>query len=330
MDDYVLYPPNCHWISDKLIGEVVAKQTRPISQTGVSDSIPKQTTHPCQATHVSVRTCAQQTSTSSDQEPSLDFSSAADQTQLATDHKPISSSISSGNYVSSDIAERVRILHRQRRRRIQQRYRKKISDNARALKEKVTALREEVQQLEKMCSSVPLSRDLNKTMPLEVVVEYFRLFRNGFKPTVSVSELCSFTGAKHLDKAHVQTQFFQAITAPNALFNAGYGVEVALEDWRLVSLHLVYDLERVERGGGGFVIAHMNGITTIMAKMLRMAFPDFNDNDEEDKWASLAEKLLGQRLVVPSGICFHFVDTNNRVVSARYEADMMTPLLKLL
>lgn len=121
--------------------------------------------------------------------------------------------------------------------------------------------------------------------------------------------------------------------APDVQFNAGYGVEAALENWRLVSLHhehLEVDLERVERGAEGSVIAHMNGITTSTVKMLRMAFPNYNDNDEEEKQGPIAEKLLGQRLVVPSGISFRFDDTNTRVVGAHYEADMMTPLLRLL
>ncbi|OWZ21145.1 hypothetical protein PHMEG_0004336 [Phytophthora megakarya] len=101
----------------------------------------------------------------------------------------------------------------------------------------------------------------------------------------------------------------------------------------MVSLHhenFSYNLESVQRGAGGCVMAYMNGITTISKKMLLMAFPDIQKGDNGAKLASLAAKLLGQQLVVPGELCFHFDDTNSRIVSARYEADMLTPLLKLL
>ncbi|KAG3086846.1 hypothetical protein PI125_g18818 [Phytophthora idaei] len=127
-------------------------------------------------------------------------------------------------------------------------------------------------------------------------------------------------------------QFFQAVTVPDVLFNAGYGVEAALEDWRLVSLYHAnqkINLERVERGVGNTVVAYMNGVFTITEMMLHSVFPDLESDSEGRKWLGLADKLLDKQLVVPSMVWYQF-DEANRVVSGRYEANMLAPLLELL
>ncbi|KAL3659166.1 hypothetical protein V7S43_015745 [Phytophthora oleae] len=234
------------------------------------------------------------------------------------------STASQASWYKLPSCERSKLLHRVRRRRTQQRYRKKQQDKAISLEGEVLQLREKVKQRQTERQSFP------STVPLKVVVEYFRLFNSGFNPIAPVSELCSVESGFHHDPAYVQTQFFQTVMMPNVLCNAGYGVETALEDWRLVSAHhekLSYNLDRVERRPGRSVVAYMTGITTITEKMLLMAFSDLS---EGSKWTPLAAKLLGRRLEVPNEIFFHFDDSNSRVVSARYIADMLTPLLKLL
>ncbi|KAG1696853.1 hypothetical protein DVH05_017763 [Phytophthora capsici] len=223
-------------------------------------------------------------------------------------------------------SERSKLLHRQRRRRIQQRYRKKKQDEEDSLKDEVIELREAVKKLRKHKMSL-LSCVSTKTVPMKVVVEYFRLFNKGYNPIAPISELCSGKYELRHDPGYVQTQFFQTVMMPNVLFNAGYGVETALKDWRLVSAHhekLSYNLDRMERRPGRSMVAYMTGVTTITEKMLLTAFSDVK---EGSKWTA---KLLGHRLEIPSELFFHFDESNTRVVRAHYVADMMTPLLKLL
>ncbi|KAG6956317.1 hypothetical protein JG688_00011478, partial [Phytophthora aleatoria] len=224
------------------------------------------------------------------------------------------------------------MLHRQRRRRTQQRYRVKIQKKAVSLEDEVGQLREEVERLEKkryaIHSTVP-----STITALKVVVEYFRLFQNGFHPVASVSELCNATTALRDDPGYVQTQFFQAVTVPNVLFNAGYGVEAALEDWRLVSLYhanQTINLERVERGVGNTVLAYMNGVFTITEMMLHSVFPDLESDSEGRKWLGLADKLLDKQLVVPSMVWYQF-DEANRVHAdgIGLETHRIPPLIQL-
>ncbi|KAF4045532.1 hypothetical protein GN244_ATG01979 [Phytophthora infestans] len=75
-------------------------------------------------------------------------------------------------------------------------------------------------------------------------------------------------------------------------------MEVALEDWRLVSQHHeshVIELERVERGVGNSVVAFMNGAFTITEKTLHSAFPELKTASGGSKWSDLIEMLQGKR-----------------------------------
>ncbi|ETO83050.1 hypothetical protein F444_02880 [Phytophthora nicotianae P1976] len=240
--------------------------------------------------------------------------------------------VSQESWYALPASERSAILHRQRRRRTQQRYRKKVQNKEVCLEDEVAQLQENVKRLEKQRDAISLSIP-TKTATLNAVVEFFRLFRNGFHPVASVSDLCQASTSLKNDPAYVQTQFLQAITVHDFLSNAGYSVETALEDWRLISKQLEnhsIELERVERGVGNSVVAYMNGVFTATETVLHSAFPELNTDSDGGKWAALAVKLLGKRLVVPSSFVFRFDDSNSRMLSAHYEADMLTPLLELL
>ncbi|KAG3060780.1 hypothetical protein PC121_g13289 [Phytophthora cactorum] len=330
MDGSLLVPPNSYSFSDTVIEVVPARRRHP--QTYLFNGLDGERGHQALQATRSRQTSDSTGLVSTQRIPSpsshLHFSDSAHAAQ-ASAHTALTNP--EGSLNALDPAERSLMLHRLRRRRTQQRYRMKIQNKAVSLEDEVVQLREEVERLEKkrytIHSTVP-----TKITALKVVVEYFRLFQNGFHPVASVSDLCNATTALRDDPGYVQTQFFQAVTVPDVLFNAGYGVEAALEDWRLVSLYhanQTINLERVERGVGNTVVAYMNGVFTITEMMLHSAFPDLESDSEGRKWLGLAEKLLDKQFVVPSMVCYQF-DEANRVVSGRYEANMLAPLLELL
>ncbi|EGZ07981.1 hypothetical protein PHYSODRAFT_255951 [Phytophthora sojae] len=111
--------------------------------------------------------------------------------------------------------------YRQRRRAIQQRYKQRMVEKTVVLEEDVVRLRKEIQQLERKQSNV----DKGVVMKTE-------------EPAIP-------------DNANVHRRFLQAAMEPDVIFNGGCGVEAALENWRLVSLHhevMDIQLVRVEEG----------------------------------------------------------------------------------
>ncbi|KAF4045533.1 hypothetical protein GN244_ATG01980 [Phytophthora infestans] len=85
-------------------------------------------------------------------------------------------------------------------------------------------------------NAIPLNVP-TKTAALKVVVEYFRLFRNGFYPDAPIAERCNPASSLQNNPPYVQTPFFKTVAVPDFLSN-GYGIETVLEDWSLISLQL--------------------------------------------------------------------------------------------
>ncbi|KAE9003206.1 hypothetical protein PR001_g18044 [Phytophthora rubi] len=166
-----------------------------------------------------------------------------------------------------------------------------------------------------------------------MVIEYVRLFRNGFRPSEPVSELCRGSAPSSSDIAYTQTRFIQSIMAPDVRTNAGYGVEADLEEWRIISLHhvdLSYNLACLERGPEDSVVAHVTATTLVTANMLRRALPRHVTDEKRDEWAAISAKLVGQKLEVSTTLYFGWDREISRFISTSYESDMLTPLVRLL
>ncbi|KAL3670992.1 hypothetical protein V7S43_004177 [Phytophthora oleae] len=115
---------------------------------------------------------------------------------------------------------------------------------------------------------------------------------------------------------------------PNVAFNNGYGVDAVLENWRFRSAHyekIEVRLVRLEQGAENLLVAYLSNLTTVTETMLRQSLSCGDGTVPAFAW-----KLLGRQLEVPT--CVHFRWSNNeiRFASAHYEADMLTPLFKLL
>ncbi|GMF10742.1 unnamed protein product [Phytophthora lilii] len=114
--------------------------------------------------------------------------------------------------------------------------------------------------------------------------------------------------------------------------NSGFGADAMLEDWRFYSNHhdnLEIRLGSLEKRAEGLIIAFVKIYTTITERMLLNSLPQLTNAKNEAKESS-AWKLISQTLVVPTTVKFQWDDARDQFVSAYYEADMLTPLLRLL
>ncbi|KAL3659168.1 hypothetical protein V7S43_015747 [Phytophthora oleae] len=222
--------------------------------------------------------------------------------------------------------EKALVLHRQRRRRIQQKYRQKVKGKVLALQEAVEQLHKEIRQLKRRKAVASPARALCKQTSWNMVVEYVRLFRHGYKPPI-------FDGTQFLDENYAQKRFLQAVTASNIAFNGGFGVDALFEDWKAISLQYdstVTELVSLEAGEGEVLVARMDNISTITANMVRNALVPLANDDAEANWPNFATKRLGQQLVIQTTVRFEWDEMRGQFVSVYYEGDMLTPLLKLL
>ncbi|OWZ12626.1 hypothetical protein PHMEG_00014184 [Phytophthora megakarya] len=216
---------------------------------------------------------------------------------------------------------------RRRRRVIQQRYRQRINDRATSLAVDTAKLKGEIQQLtvqhQVLLTRVPLS-----TTPWSVVVAYYDLFRNGLKLPRHLQGTLSTS-----DSNDVYKNFLHAVMAPEVSVNTGFGVDAALEDWKLLCRN-IEDLDiqivRLEYEEHDSLVVYVRGTATITEAMLRNEFSHLIPDLTRQKWSSIASKLVGQQLEVFTTKRFVWDTANSRIVSAHYAEDLVTPLQKLL
>ncbi|ETI29778.1 hypothetical protein F443_02868 [Phytophthora nicotianae P1569] len=121
--------------------------------------------------------------------------------------------------------------------------------------------------------------------------------------------------------------------APNVAFNNGYGVDAVMYHWSFHSQqHEKAELllTRLEQGSDNAVVAFFDNSTTITENMLRNSLLIVANGGGESELPSFAWKLVGHRLNFRIIVRFVWDNENNRFKSAYYQADMLTPLIKVL
>ncbi|KUF88118.1 hypothetical protein AM587_10000334 [Phytophthora nicotianae] len=302
MKSCLLYPPNSHLLTDSVINAVVVKSKRPSyvydkdNNASTSEHLPDCTFKPTTSARSGLGPTKYQVRKNARNKLSITEKEALE-------------------------------LHLQRRRVIQQRYRKNIEHKQRALVADVAKLQMEVQRIELILHPPP--RVAPDTTSWKAVVEFVHLFRS-VVAAPGEEELKDTTALKGVNQT--QKQFLFTIMAPDIAFNNGYGIDRVLSHWHFCSLHFLkmeVRLVCLEHGSGNEMIAHLSNCTIITESMLRNSlFCDGKEGDNE--WPSFAWKLLGQRLTVQTTVRFEWDDKNRRFESVFFEADMLTPLLKLL
>eukprot|EP00644_Phytophthora_capsici_P005620 jgi/Phyca11/98316/e_gw1.2.833.1 len=207
-------------------------------------------------------------------------------------------------------------MQRVRRRKTQQRYRKRLEGKASSLAEEIARLKAEVQHLELKLRCPPCVA--TDSTPWRSVVEFFRLFRNGFQGPATTESLL-------LPENHTQKRFLRATMAPNVVFNDGYGVDSILDNWRTRSVHhnkIQVRIVRLEQGADNLLLAYLVISEVIARETLLNCFGD--------KAPTFVSKLVGLELAVPTCVHFRWDEQEKHFNTVHYEADMLTPLLKLL
>ncbi|KAG3086843.1 hypothetical protein PI125_g18817 [Phytophthora idaei] len=121
--------------------------------------------------------------------------------------------------------------------------------------------------------------------------------------------------------------------APNVAFNDGFGVDAVLECWSFHSCQqerAETQLVRLEQGPENAVVAYANNSTTITENMLRNSLLTDDNCEGERELPSFASKLVGHRLTFRIVVRFTWDDQEDRFKSAFHQADMLTPLIKVL
>ncbi|GMF19637.1 unnamed protein product [Phytophthora fragariaefolia] len=302
MQTTALYPPNWLQLSERIVGNVIVRQSAnkrnfPIEAEDTPDTLK----------------VIQSTASVFSGPPTKLNSSLIDPRMKGgqDDYKQLSTEQSLARY-------------RRTRRDIQRRYRKKLENKTQHLQAAVVQLQVEIQRLQEIRDRP--SRSLTTMTPYNVVVDLWRLFRYGFKPLVPLSEIYNASAGF----ANVQAGFCRTVMVPDVQCNAGYGVETGLENWRLITLHhekLDIERKRLECGAEDSVIAYMNAHSTITANMLRQALPDLIS---DERWELITQKLIGQQIVVPGTLRLDWDASTDKVVRTHFDVDMLTPLLALL
>ncbi|CAH0516276.1 unnamed protein product [Peronospora belbahrii] len=214
---------------------------------------------------------------------------------------------------------------REIRRLRQIRYRRKKEDYTVSLEMGNSKLQNEIAKLQErqraICSAIP-----SEKTPWNVVVEYFRLFRFGYREPVS------FEGLSEDLQPSAQLTFLQATMTPDVLFNAGRGVESMMKNWKSFTLwfqDVEIELHGLGRCGLSSFVASITTSFTITEFSLRQVFPCLLKGDRSDI-SSLGQKLLGQRIVMRGSTRFDWNDSYGRVTSIISESDMLTPMLHIV
>uniref|UniRef100_H3H6P4 BZIP domain-containing protein n=1 Tax=Phytophthora ramorum TaxID=164328 RepID=H3H6P4_PHYRM len=219
--------------------------------------------------------------------------------------------------------QRVRELRRMR----QIRYRKKKDNYALSLEEEARRLREEIEKLaqERRAAYVVVSAGESVW---SVAAEYFRIFQYGIRQHTST--LQADQGAQF----SVYGRFLRSTVAPDVVFNSENGQEAMLTSWRSLSLwfkDVELELEGLEKAGLDSVVATTITSATITQQTLQCVFPHLRaDTTGASARSRLADKLLGQRIVMRGSTRFSWGRESRRVERVMGQSDMLTPMLRLL
>ncbi|OWZ00915.1 hypothetical protein PHMEG_00027795 [Phytophthora megakarya] len=212
---------------------------------------------------------------------------------------------------------------RELRRKRQIRYRRKKDDVAAFLDQITNRLQLEIEELQQRHHSILSGVPVKETL-WYVAVQYFHQFRYGYQQ--------SATATTGLAPLHVQLEFLRATMALNVTHDSGHGVEALLAHWKTFSLwfkHIEYRLTSLEVDTENSIHANTETSFTITETTLTKVFPHLCENDKSQR-SPLANKLLGQRIVMKGSTRLDWDSVFGRVTSISAESDMMAPILSVV
>ncbi|KAE8996711.1 hypothetical protein PR003_g4867 [Phytophthora rubi] len=326
MHSLVLLPPNALTLSDKLVCDV-KQRTRPSrvnSTTTFIDARGSEANTGVSAAATALPSVPELIARNDSPPPgSRPVCLSSDQ---KTANKVIASIKAANHPIGIELqnavvaeALRKKIRHRERCRVNQARYRKRKHKSQVDVQNGIARLWDEIKDLQSRCndlSGVPASRT-----PWGVAGDYFRHF-NYFL-------------------AHARSQyaskFFHDIMAPDVVDGSPSGGDTQIETWRCFALYfgdVHVELRGMKMPSEDTLVASTITMVTVTRNTLRYAFPHLNSDGDAGTqggdWSPIAGRILGQRLVVHGSVLFGWDNTSNKVVRFQAQADLLTPMLKLL
>ncbi|POM63630.1 Hypothetical protein PHPALM_20937 [Phytophthora palmivora] len=202
-----------------------------------------------------------------------------------------------------NLVETKYLNHQQLYRKRQQKLMKDLESNNQQLREESEGLSRQLYILSSEISK--------KTSVWSVAMEYFRVFHRG---------LLSCGGVRR-----VELEFLKAAMAPDLNAGTVRGFKNLVVNWELFTCafqDVRVQLGRLDQAAENSLVASTTTSFTFTEMSLSNMFPCLSDR--------VATKLLGQRLVLRGSVRFDWDSTNKRVVSLISQADMLSPILKLL
>ncbi|ETI39265.1 hypothetical protein F443_15136 [Phytophthora nicotianae P1569] len=198
----------------------------------------------------------------------------------------------------------------------QQEHRTMQDDHDRTLEVENQQLRMQIESLQRRRRLGSYVRPARENL-WNVALEYFRVFRNGLQ--------CRSQSSRS------QFELLRATMAPDMAFNTGQGPEAMIKSWKCISLwfqNVELELEGMERGPTGLLVASTTTRVTITERTLRNVFPHLWV--QTGSYKELAEKLLGQRIVMRGSIQFEWNPAQRRVSSVIAQSDLLRPIHSLV
>ncbi|OWZ15742.1 hypothetical protein PHMEG_00010559 [Phytophthora megakarya] len=202
--------------------------------------------------------------------------------------------------------------HRERRRRNQERYRKRQRTTTTNLESDNNQLRDEIEKLERQRNTLSYGVATKETI-WSVAAEYFRVFRRGLQMPNGELDFLRATMTADLDAGTV------------------IGLEALARNWRVFTEFfqgVQMQLGRLDQIAERSVVATTTLSATVSRLTLHNMFPHLVSGKKS--LSSIANRLLGHRLVIRVAVRFDWDEANNRVVSVISQGDMVTPVLQVL
>ncbi|KAF4139195.1 hypothetical protein GN958_ATG11555 [Phytophthora infestans] len=214
-----------------------------------------------------------------------------------------------------------KIRHRERCRINQARYRQRQVQVETDIEDAIDKLKSEIKQLENKTYSE--TRQPTAPTSWALASDYFRQLNY----YVSSPEKLYKSAFK----------FIHEFMAPGAEDSSSFEADEWLKNWRLSATYFEdvhMEVKGMKTPTSDTLIAGTTTSMTITSNTLRLAFPHLNRDGvggtKGGAWSPLASKLLGKRLVMCGSVIFRWDSSTGKAMSIHSQADMITPMIKLL
>ncbi|KAK1937163.1 hypothetical protein P3T76_009941 [Phytophthora citrophthora] len=205
-----------------------------------------------------------------------------------------------------------KIRRRESVRIAQTRFREKKMKAQNTIRSAIAKLKSDIKYLESNSLRIPIA-----PTKWALASEYFRQFNcyvashGAFGPTAS--------------------EFLHEMMDPDVLVGSQFGVEAALENWKLFTVYFEdvrVEIKDMKMPTPDTLVASTTTSVCITNKTLRNAFPHLID--DSGKPSPLATRLLGEKLVMKDSVLFRWDSSTDKVAQLLTQTDMLTSMLNVL